>query len=111
MFMARREACSFRARREACVPSARREACAFPHLLVELVAMAFPWSGVLLAVIALRQTAVSSGDHRVGGPQWISRIIPMKVMQPSWRYTWSIMRDYASGDHCDGEPLYAVFSR
>ena len=70
VFMARREACLFLARREACVPSARREACAFPHPLVELVAMAFPWSGVLLAVIALRQTAVSSGDYRADGPQW-----------------------------------------
>ena len=80
VFSARREACLFLARREACVPSARREAWAFPHPLVELLAMAFPWNGVLLAVIALRQTAVSSGDHHVGGPQWTSRIIPMKVV-------------------------------
>ena len=62
-------------------------------------------------VIAMQQTAVSSGDHLVGGPQRTLRIIPAKVALPSWRHTWSRRKDYASGDHFDGEPLFAIFAR
>ena len=37
---------------------------------MELLAIVFLWNGVQLVVIAMQQTAVSSGDHFVGGPQW-----------------------------------------
>ena len=110
MFMARREACLLLARREACVPSARREACAFPHPLVELLAMAFPWSGVLLAVIALRQTAVSSGDHRVDGPQW-TKNHPYEGEAAFMEVHLEHYEGHASGDHCDGEPQLSMFFR